>query len=433
MQVSVEESGTIERKITISVPSEKITTEVNKRLKDVAKKARIPGFRPGKAPQSVIKKRYEPQVTNDVVGETINSSYVDALGQEKIVPAGLISIDPTPYEPGQDLKFVATVELFPEIPSPTLSGRTVEKPIVEITAEDVDNTLEDIRKRNTNFEAKRGQSEKGDRVTIDFDGKIDGAAFEGGSATDFVFVLGEGQMLGEFDSGLMGVNNEEIKEIAFTFPEEYGSPEVAGKEVVFMVTVKKVEQPVLPELNDDFAATLGIKEGGLEKMKTEIDLNLNRELDTKLRNVIRDRVMEELFASNSVEAPKALVEEEKDRMAKNLSEQMTAQGLPTDKIDRENYADEAKKRVALGLIAREIIEKSEIKITEENIRARIVQMSTGYDDSEAYVNWHFADPERLKDIESVLLEEEIVNRMLETATVKEVKQSFKDFMNPQGD
>ena len=434
MQVTVEESGVIERKLTISVPSEQIETEITKRLRDVAKQARLPGFRPGKAPQSVIKQRYSPQVTNEVVSETINASYMDALGQEEIVPAGLISIVPTPYEQGKDLEYVATVELFPEIPSPTLEGVTVTKPIVTVADEDVSKTLEDIQKRNANFVEKDSKSETGDKLTIDFAGKIDGESFEGGTAEDFSFVLGEGQMLEEFDKGLLNVTKGETKVIAFSFPDNYGSPEVAGKDVEFSVTVKTVEKPELPDLDEKFAETLGIAEGGLDKMREEIKKNLDRELDTRLRSTIRNNVMDALLEKNSFEAPKALVEEEITRSVKAISEQMAAQGMSADNaenIDREMYAEEAKKRVRLGLIAREVIEQQEVKVSREDIKARVEEMASGYEESEAYVNWHMSDPERTSQIESMILEEKVVESMLQTAKVEEESISFSEFMTPK--
>ena len=431
MQVSVEESGAIERKLTISVPSEQIQVEIDKRLKNVARQARIPGFRPGKAPQNVIRKRYEPQVTHEVVSETINSSYMDALGQEKIMPAGLVSIDPTPYEPGKDLEYVATIELFPEIPSPTLDGQIIRKPIVEVTNEDVDRTLEDIRMRNADFEEKEGAAGKGDRLTIDFDGKIDGESFNGGSAEDFQFLLGEGQMLEEFDKGLDGSKAGETRQVEFSFPEDYGSEEVAGKDVEFDVTVKAVEKRVLPELDDKFAETLGIAEGGIEKMKQEIEENLKRELESRRRVTVRDRVMDALYDSNPIELPKALVEEEIDRSVEGMTEQLKSQGMPADNMNREMFTEEARRRVALGLIARDIVEKSEIKPDQDAIRSRLEEMAESYEDSEAYVNWHLSDPERVKHIEAVIIEEQIVEKMLETATVEDEALSFKDFMNPQ--
>lgn len=430
MQVSVEESGVIERKLTISVPSEEIESKIAKRLKEVARQAKIHGFRPGKAPQSIIKKRYEPQIANEIVSDAINSSYKEALNQEEIAPAGLISIEPTPYEPGKSLEYVATIEVFPEIPSPTLAGKTIEKPVVEVAQEDIDRTLEDIQLRNSNFVAKDEAAAKGDRLTIDFEGKIDGETFSGGSADDFQFVLGAGQMLEEFDKGLDGAKSGESKTIQFSFPEEYGSAEVAGKDVEFSVTVKAIESPELPALDDAFAETLGIAEGGIAKMKEEIESNLGRELEGRLRVAVRDSVMDSLYESNEIEVPKALVEEEIERSVNAMKEQLSSQGLPSDNIDRNLYADESRRRVVLGLIAREIVEKSEIRPDQDAIRARVEDMAKSYDDSEAYVNWHMADPERVRNIESILIEDEIVSKMLETATVEEKSMSFKDFMNP---
>ncbi len=431
MQVSVEAPGAIERRLSISVPAEKIDAEIAKRLLNIAKNARISGFRPGKAPQSIIKKRYAPQVTNEVINEIIQANYSEALGQEKIFPAGLVSIEPGSYEPGKEFQFVATVELFPEIPSPTLAGKIIEKPVVEVTAEDVVQTIEDIRKRNANYVRKSGTSANEDRITIDFDGRIDGEPFPGGSANDFAFVLGAGQMLPAFDTALVGVKEADIRSVDFTFPAEYDNKDVAGKDVRFKVTVKSVEKPELPALDDGFAKLLGIEEGGFDRMKQEVETSLKRELDNRLRSVLRDKVMEALFAANQIEIPKALVEEEIERSVKAMGKQLIEQGLPTDGIDRNQYADEARKRVALGLIARGVIEKFEIKVNAEDLRSRIEEMSSGYEDSQAYVQWHFSDPERLKQIEAVMLEEQVVRRMLDTATIKEQKISFKAFMSPQ--
>jgi trigger factor len=229
----------------------------------------------------------------------------------------------------------------------------------------------------------------------------------------------------------MGASAGEARDINFTFPDDYSSEEVAGKNVAFSVSVKAVERPELPELNDAFAETMGIAQGGIEKMKQEVKSNLERELDSRKRVAVRDRVMDALYESNAIEAPKALVEEEIDRSVQSVTEQLTSQGLPTDKIDRDIYTDEARRRVILGLVAREIVEKSEIKPDQDAIRARVEEMAESYEDSEAYVTWHLADPERVKHIEAIVIEEQIVAKMLDTATVKDEKLSFKDFMNPQ--
>ena len=431
MQVAVEESGVIERKLTVSVPSDEISSEIKERLKKVAHQAKVPGFRPGKAPQNVIAKRYSHQVTNEVISDLIQSSYREALEDQKIAPAGLVSVEPSPYEDGKDLQYVATVELFPEIPTATLTGKTIEKPVCEVGDEDVERTIEDLRKRNTQFTEKDGVSEAGDRITIDFDGKIDGETFAGGSAADFPFVLGEGQMLEEFDSALVGTEKGQEKVVEFTFPEDYHGKDVAGKEVQFDITVKLIEGAELPEINDEFAKTLGIEEGGMDKMREEIRKSLERELTSRIRSTLRDRVMDALHEANKIEIPKALVEEEIDRAVQTITQQLASQGLPATDVDRNNYADEAKKRVALGLIAREVIEKNEISVDGDKVKSRVEEMAAGYDDSEAFINYYYADDSRLQQVEAIVLEEQVVDAMLKTAEVTEVQVEFRDFMNPQ--
>ena len=452
MQISVEESGVIERKVTVSVPRAEVDREIEKRLQNMAKRARIPGFRPGKAPQNIIKQRYGAQVTNEVVSDTINTTYREALGKEEIVPAGLVSIEPRPFVSGDDLQYVATIELYPEIPAPTLAGRTIEKPQCAIAAEDVARTLEDIRKRNADFIPRDGhkdghkngqkddKAENGDRLTIDFDGRIDGQPFAGGAGKDHQFVLGDGQMLEHFETELVAVAAGESKQIAFTFPGDYPGKAVAGKAVEFAVTVKAVERRVLPELDNAFAEKLGIKEGGMEKMREEIETSLKRELAARMRALMRERVMDALLKVNDIEAPKALVEAEIDRRVQAFIEQMTAQsraqGMPTPPTpeqapERERFAAEAKRQVILGLIVRGIIEKFDLKADSAAVRERIEEMATGYDDGEAMLNWYYADPARLQPIEAMVLEEQVVARTCETATVTEKKVSFKELMNPQ--
>ena len=431
MQVSVEESGAIERKLTISVPADEVNQEIEKRLKGVAKQAKIPGFRPGKAPANVIRQRYSGQITNEVISDTINKSYGEAITQEKIMPAGLLSIEPIPFVAGEDLQYVATIELFPEIPVSSLEGKEIERPVCEVKDEDVERTLEDIRKRNMEFSDKEGPSAEGDRITIDFDGKIDGESFQGGNAEDFPFVLGEGQMLEEFDAGLRDASAGDTRKIEFTFPEDYHGVDVAGKNVEFEVTVKKVEGGTLPEIDDAFAEKLGIQEGGIAKMREEIKSSLERELSNRLRNDMRDAVMKALHEANDIPVPKALVEEEIDRAIKSIQDQMQQQGVPaTQELNRDDYAEDAKRRVALGLIAREVIEKHSLKVDSDKVRARIEEMASGYDDSEAFVNFYYSQPEQLQQVEALVLEEQLVDQMLETANVKDIEKSFQEFMNP---
>lgn len=446
MQVSVEECGVIERRLTVSVPHGEIGKEIEKRLKDVAKSARIHGFRPGKVPQDMINKRYGAQITNEVISDTINSSYREALGKEEIVPAGLLSIEPKPFVAGDDLQYVATIELYPEIPAPTLIGRSIEKPVCEITAEDVERTLQEIRVRNATFTTKKGKSEKGDRLTIDFDGTIEGKPFAGSVAQNQHFVLDQKpapkkpaqkpSVHEQFERGLLVLAAGDSKKIKVVFPDDYPS-EASGKTAEFAVTVKSVEQPVLAELDDAFATQLGIQEGGMKKMREEIKINLQRELATRERAVLRNRILDELLKANPITAPKSLVESEIDRRVKSVQERMAApQNSPTAKVEkgklpavaRESFAEEARRQVLLGLIVREIVKKHNIVVDRDVVRARIEEIANSYDDSEAMAKWYYAEPSRLQPIEAMVLEEQVVTCMTDTATVTEKKVSFQEFM-----
>ena len=431
MQVSVEASGTIERKLTISVPFAEIDQKIENRLADVARKAKMPGFRPGKVPKKVIKQRYTPQVTHEVVTDTISSSYQQALGQENMQPAGLISIDPTPYEPGKDLEYTATIELFPDIPCPTLEGQSVEVPSCQVTPEDIDITLEEIRGRNADYETRDGGSQTGDRLTIDYTGRMEGEIVQHGQAEDYTLVLGKGETFPEFETGLTGVKTEETKTIACIFPDNHPDTALAGKEIVFSVHVKGVEKPVIPEPNDEFAVKMGIKEGGLAKLKEEIEASMNRELATKLRTDLRGRVMDALYSINQIEIPKSFLETELDRIVKITQERLSSMGLKDQDVDRDDYVETAKKNVTLSLVAQEIIKKFAIQLDAAKVRARVEEMASGYEDAEAFVNWYYSDKASLERLEAEVLEEQLVETVLDTADRQDKTVSFQEFMRPQ--
>ena len=430
MQVSVEESGAIERKLAICVPSEEIESEVSKRLHDVTRQTRIPGFRPGKAPLRIIRQRFSPRITNEVVMETIQSSYDAALRQREIVPAGLLSIEPVPYESGNDLEFVATIEVFPQIPSLDLEGVTIRKPVVEVVAQDVDNTVEDIRLRHADsYVTRQGKSERGDKLTVDFEGKIEGEDFEEGTVKGHSFILGSREMPEELENGLVGVGKDEVITIPVSYPQFHNNPVLAGKEVEYLVTTKAIEKPELPELDDEFARKMGVSEGGIEKLRQEVERNLCRELDERLWSVTHHRVMNGLLQKNQIEAPKSLVENEIDHSVRRLEQYMAAQGLPVGEISRDHYVAEAKRRVALGLIVKAIIDERVIQVDPEAVKARVSGMAASYERPEAFVTRFMSDPEQVKRTEALVFEQQVVEMMLETATIEEEKLSFRDFMN----
>lgn len=433
MRVSVEESGAIERKLTVSIPHAEVDREIEKRLREVARGARIPGFRPGKAPHPIVAKRYGDQVANEVISDTINTSYREALGREGIVAAGLVSIEPKPFVSGDDLQYVATVELFPDIPSPTLAGRSIEKPACTVTAEDVERVIEDFRKRCAEFVAREGASQDGDRLTIDYAGRLDGRPFAGGSAADHQFTLGEGRILEPLETGLKGVAAGQSRRIPLTLPEDFPSAEAAGKAVEFEVAVKAVERPVLPELDDAFAEQLGLSDRGMAGIREDIKRSLEREAAARVREVLHDRVMNELLKANPVEAPSVLVEAEIDRRVQAFSRHRADRQAPAQRaqdLDRELFREGAARRVLLGLVAREVVQKAGLKADADAVRGKIEEMAGG--DNEALVNWYYSDPERLQSVEGMVLEEKVVERMLETATVVEKRVSFAELTGLAG-
>ncbi|MGR3914774.1 MAG: trigger factor [Gammaproteobacteria bacterium] len=424
------ESGAIERKVSVSVPRAEVQSAIAAQLREVGARARMPGFRPGKAPADMIARRYGAQVTHDVINDTIESSYREALGREKITPAGLVAIEPQPFADGGDLRYVATIDVYPPIPSPTLAGRRLEKPVCEVAADDVERTLQNIRARHAAFAPKSGKAARGDRLSIDFDGAIDGQPFAGGSAKEHQFVLGAGHAIRGFED-LAGARIGDARQISHEFAAEYPGEEVAGRRAEFSVTVRAIESPVLPQLNTAFAEKLGIATGGMAKMRAEIQSSLQRELHGKMRALLRDMVMKELLAANPISAPRGLVAAEVERRIGEFTERLKAAGQPAPEIDqaeRAKIAEAARRGVVLALIAAEVIKVTGIKPDRELVRARLEEMARGYDDSEKMMDWYQSDPARLRHIEELALEEQMVTRMIESADALEKRVSFKDFM-----
>lgn len=431
MQVSVEESGAIERKLTVAVPHAEVDAAIQARLAKIAAGARLPGFRPGKAPKNIIEQKYSAQITEEAVSDAINKSYHQAIEREKLTPAGVLDLKPQPYAKGEDLKYVATIEIFPKVEKTTLAGRKLEKPVCEIGTEDVERTLENIRKQHCDFTARGDKSQAGDRLTVDFAGAIDGKPFRGGTANAQQFILGEGRTLAEFEKQLQGVMVGDEKNIKVKFPKDYPAADLADKNADFKVKVVAVDKPILPELNDAFAAKLGIKDGGMKKMREEIKANMQRELLSRLRVVISDLVLYELLEINKFAVPKALVEAEIDRRMKIMNEQLAQAGKggkQAPQMERQLFAEEAERQVKLTLIGSAAVEEFKLKPDAEQVDARIKELAEGYEDSEAMIKSYNADPARRRQVEGVVLHEQMINSILSTAEVREKVVSFSDLM-----
>ena len=429
MQVSVESTSALERRMTIGVPAERIETEVTKRLQQTARRAKVPGFRPGKVPMNVIRQRYEDAARQEALGDLIQATFYEAIVEQKLNPAGAPAVEPKVFEKGKDLEYVATFEVFPEIKLAGFDGIAIERLQADVTDADLDNMLEILRKQNTRFEAVERAAENGDQLNIDFVGKIDGEAFAGGSAKGTPLVLGSGRMIPGFEEALVGVKAGEERVINPTFPADYQNLELAGKTAEFTVTVNSVSAPQLPELNDDFFALFGIKEGGLEGFRTEVRKNMERELRQAIKSKVKNQVMEGLLAANPVEVPKALIGNEVNRLRVQAVQQFGGNIKP-DQLPAELFEEQAKRRVVLGLIVAEVVKQAELKADETRVREMIQEMASAYQEREQVVAWYYKNDQDLNEVRSVVLEEQVVDTVLQKAKVTDKAVSYEDAVKP---
>ena len=429
MQVSVESTSALERRLTIGVPAERIESEVTKRLQQTARRAKVPGFRPGKVPMSVIRQRYEDSARQEALGDLIQSSFYEAIVAEKLNPAGAPSVEPKVFEKGKDLEYVATFEIYPEIQVAGFEGITVERPQAEVSEADVDNMLDILRKQNTRFEAVERAAENGDQLNIDFVGKIEGEAFAGGSAKGTALVLGSGRMIPGFEDALVGAKAGEERVITPTFPEDYQNLELAGKTAEFTVTVNAVAAPVLPELNEQFFALFGASEGGLEGFRAEVRKNMERELRQAIKSKVKNQVMEGLLAANPVELPKALVANEVQRLRVQAVQQFGGNIKP-EQLPAELFEEQAKRRVSLGLIIAEVVKQAELKPDDARVRELIEEMASAYQEPEQVVAWYHKNEQQLGEVRSVVLEEQVVDTVLQKAKVTDKPVSYEEAVKP---
>ena len=429
MQVSVESTSALERRMTIGVPAERIETEVTKRLQQTARRAKVAGFRPGKVPMNVIRQRYEDSARQEALGDLIQATFYEAIVEQKLNPAGAPSVEPKAFEKGKDLEYVATFEVFPEIQLAGFDGIAVERLQADVADSDVDNMLEILRKQNTRFEAVERAAEDGDQLNIDFVGKIDGEAFAGGSAKGTALVLGSGRMIPGFEEALVGVKAGEERVITPTFPADYQNLDLAGKAAEFTVTVNSVSAPQLPELNDDFFALFGVKEGGMDGFRAEVRKNMERELRQAIKSKVKNQVMEGLLAANPVEVPKALIGNEVNRLRVQAVQQFGGNIKP-DQLPAELFEEQAKRRVVLGLIVAEVVKQSELKADEARVRELIEEMASAYQEPQQVVAWYYKNDQQLNEVRSVVLEEQVVDTVLQKAKVTDKAVSYEEAVKP---
>ena len=431
MQVSIETLAGLERKMTIEVPAEEIESQVQSRLQEAAKTFHMKGFRKGKVPLKVIKNRFGQGVRQEVLGEVMNQSYIQAVSQEQVKPAGQPAIEAKNIEEGQNLEFTATFEVYPEVELADFSTLKVEKKQAEIKDKDIDNMIETLRDQRKTYEEVDRVSQKDDQVNIDFEGTLDGEAFEGGSAKGTSLVLGSGRMIEGFEDGLVGLKKGEQKTLDLKFPENYQNQELAGKSVSFAVTVNNVAEAVLPELNDDFFASFDVKEGGEEAFREEVKKNMARELKNATRNNIKNQVIDGLVELHEIDIPKALIGNEIGNLRQQAMQQFGGgQNIDPSMLPNDLFEEQAKKRVSLGLIMNEIVEQSSLKPDSEKVRAMIEELAESYENPEQVVNWYYGDQEQLANVEAMVLEESVIEHILDSAEVNEVNTDYEDALKP---
>ena len=434
MQVSVETTSGLERKMTVNVPSDRVDNEVAKRLKDTAKRVRIDGFRPGKVPMAEVKRRYGLGIRQEVLSELTRSTYFEAVMQEKLNPAGAPSIEPSEDATEDNFSYVATFEVYPEIEPQGLEAIEVTRPVADIQDADVDEMIEILRKQQASWEEVEREAQDGDQVTIDYVGTKDGEEFDGGKAENAPLVLGSNSFIPGFEEGLVGAKAGEEKVLDLTFPEEYQNEDLAGAAVQFTVNVKAVSEQKLAEMNEEFYARFGIEGADDEAFRAEVKKNMERELDQAVTNKVKTQVMDGLVAQNQVEIPSALVTEEIDRMREQAVQQFGGAqgGFDPKSLPAEMFQDQAKKRVQVGLVVAEVIKAKGLEASDEKVNAKLEEMAAVYQEPQQVIDWYQNNPEQLNQLKAVVLEELVVDTVLEVAKVEEKTMSYQDAVKPEG-
>lgn len=433
MQVSVEITQGLERRLTISVPAETVDVEVKNRLRQVSKTQRIDGFRPGKVPASVIQKRYGKSVRQEVAGEIMQRNFVDAIIAEKINPAGRPSFVAKSNEDGKPLEFEATFEIYPEVELKDLEKIAVERPDVEVNDSDLDEMFKTLQKQHQTWKENKRITKKGDKLTLDFNGRVDGEEFEGGKAEGFELELGAGRMIPGFEKEITGMKAGEEKTIKVTFPDDYHAENLKGKEAEFDIVVHKTEGSVLPKVDEEFAKLFGVQEGGVDALRTEVSKNMARELTQAVKGKVKEQVIEGLLAGHEVGLPSALVAQEVDVLRQQAMQrfqgQMDPKNLP--ELPSEMFTEQAERRVKIGLLLGEVIKVNELTVDNAKVDELIATAASAYEDPKEVIEYYANNKELMQQMQNVALEEQAVEFLVEKADVSSKKASFKDIMNPE--
>lgn len=431
MQTNLETLSQLERRLTMAVPAQEIDKEIDERLKKLSRTVRMHGFRPGKVPLKIVVQQYGPQVRSEVIGDAVQKAYDRAIEENKLRVAGNPRIEPNVVEDTSQLSFAATFEVYPELKLGDISGVKLEKPVLSVSEADVDRTLEVLRKQRVTYALAERAAQAQDRVTVDFTGRIDGVEFAGGKGSDMPVVLGEGRMLVDFESNITGLAAGQSKIFDVKFPENYGNKDLAGKVASFEVKASKVEAPVLPALDAEFAKALGVADGDTDKMRTEVRANVEREVKRRIEADIKQKAMQALLDSTQLELPKSLVAVEMQRLVQSTRSDLEARGVKLDQlpINPELFEAQAKRRVGLGLIIGELVSAKELAPKDEQIRTLVEDYAQSYEQPVEMVRWLYSEQQRLAEFEGLAIESNVVAWVLQNAKVEEKAVSFDEFMN----
>ncbi len=430
MQSTLETLGQLERRLNMAVPTAEIERQVGERLKRLARTVRMAGFRPGKVPLKLVAQQYGPQVQSEVIGDAVEQAFSSAVRDQNLRVAGSPRIERREAAAEGQLEFSATFEVYPEVVPGDLASVTIERPTLAVGEAEVERTLQVLRKQRTKYEAAPRPAAAGDRVTIDFTGTIDGAEFPGGRGTDFAFVLGEGRMLPDLEAGLTGLRAGDEKSIPVLFPPDYRPSEFAGKSASFAVTMKRVEAPRLPEVDAEFAKALGVADGDLGKMRAEITANVEREVKKRLGAELKAKVMQVLLDTTKVDLPKALIGLEIERLLAAARADLQSKGVKLDQvpIDPALFEEQAKRRVALGLILAELVKRNDLGARPEQVRQLVTEHAESYEQPTEVVKWFYSQPDRLAQFEGLVLEENVIEWVLRQARVADRAVPFEQLM-----
>ncbi|MBA4742523.1 MAG: trigger factor [Azoarcus sp.] len=430
MENNQETPNALERRIDMTVPVAEIEKEVDARLKRMARTVKMAGFRPGKVPLKIVAQTYGAQARSEAIGAAVEKAFGEKLREQELRIAGQPRIEPGDKSADGMLSFTAVFEVYPEVKPGSLADQQIERPVLTVGDEEVEKTLEVLRKQRTQFEACKRKAKDGDRVTIDFVGKMDGEPFEGGSAEDFPFVIGAGSMLADFEKAVKGMGKDEEKTFEMTFPEDYHAENLAGKTVAFDVTVKAVEKPVLPEVDEEFAKTLGVASGEVSKLREEVKANLEREVKRRVHGRVKEQVMNALLEVTEFDVPTALVDKESEQLAENARRDMEMRGMNLKDVPVEPswFTEQAQRRVKLGLIMAEIVKDKELFAKPEQIRSVVEDMAQSYEDPQELVRWYYSQPDRLSQVEAIVIEDNVVEWALGEAKTEDKSVDFDELM-----